>query len=191
MKRQIITGLKLFMSMTILTGVIYPVLVTGLARLFFKDKSNGSLVERKGVFIGSELIAQKFDSEIYFWPRPSAIDYNPLPSGASNLGPLSQKLKESVNERKEFFINRNMIKNSSDLPSEMLFASGSGLDPHISPQAALMQANRVAKARRFTESQKEHLIDIIQNMTEKRQFSLLGEERINVFILNLKIDSLK
>lgn len=188
MKKQTIIALKFLLVMTVLTGVIYPLVMTGLAQLSFPSKANGSLIKKDGKIIGSELIGQKFDSTIYFWSRPSAIDYNPIPSGASNLGPTSDKLKKQVVERRILFATKNIITDTTAIPKEMLFASGSGLDPHISQKAALLQVDRVAKARNFNAAQKQNLVQSVKNLTETPQFNVLGEERVNVLILNLELD---
>ncbi len=120
MKTQTIIAIKFLLVMTILTGIIYPFFMTGVAQLAFPAKANGSLVMKDGKIAGSELIGQKFDSTIYFWSRPSAIDYNPIPSGASNLGPTSDKLKKQVAERRKLFATNNSITDTSAIPKEML-----------------------------------------------------------------------
>lgn len=144
MKTQTVIALKFLLIMTLLTGIIYPLLMTGLAQLSYPFKANGSLIMKGGKIIGSELIGQKFDSSIYFWSRPSAIGYNPVQSGASNFGPTSDTLRKSVNARRHLFAKMNSTPEGTEIPKEMIFASGSGLDPHISPQGALLQVNRVA-----------------------------------------------
>ena len=146
---------------------------------------------KDGKIIGSELIGQKFDSSIYFWSRPSAIGYNPIPSGASNYGPTSDTLKKQVAARRILFATKNSITDISTIPKEMIFASGSGLDPHISPEAAMCQLERVATARTFNGAQKQKLIQLIKNKTEGPQFYLFGEPRINVFELNLALDNIR
>ena len=190
MKKQTIIALKFLLVMTVLTGVIYPFFMTGVAQLAFPAKANGSLIMQDGKIVGSELIGQKFDSSIYFWSRPSAIEYNPIPSGASNLGPTSDKLKRLVAERRKLFAENNSISDTSAIPKEMLFSSASGLDPHISPQAALLQVERIATCRHLDNNQKQRLLKCIQDLTESPQFSFLGEDRINVLILNLELDKL-
>jgi potassium-transporting ATPase KdpC subunit len=190
MKKQTLIALKMLLLMTVITGIIYPLFITGVAQLLFNHKANGSLIEKNGIIIGSELIGQKSDSSIYFWSRPSAADNNPLSSGGSNLGPTSAKLKKQINDRKTKFISANMIKDTSEIPVEMLTASASGLDPDISPVAAMLQVNRVVKARNFNLNQKKELIDLINREIKKPQFSLFGEARINVFKLNLELDKL-
>lgn len=191
MKTQMIIALKFLTVMTILTGIVYPLLMTGVAQVTFPAKANGSLIMKNGKIIGSELIGQKFDSTIYFWSRPSAIDYNPIPSGASNFGPTSAKLKQQISDRRKFFASQNYISDTMAIPKEMIFASGSGLDPHISPEAAMVQIDRVAKARKLNEMQTQKLKKLINNYTEGLQFSLFGEPRINVFDLNLALDQMK
>jgi len=190
MKTQTIIALKFLLVMTILTGILYPLLMTGLAQLTFPSKANGSMIIKDGKIIGSELIGQKFDSTIYFWSRPSAIGYNPIPSGASNYGPTSDTLKKLVSARRVFFAKMNSLNDPLLTPKEMIFASGSGLDPHISPEAALMQVDRIALVRHFDASRKEKVLEKIKEMTEEPQFLCLGESRINVLMLNLELDKL-
>jgi potassium-transporting ATPase KdpC subunit len=190
MKAQAKIALKFLLIMTILTGILYPLLMTGIAQLSFPYKANGSLIMKNGKIIGSDLIGQRFDSSIYFWSRPSAIVYNPIPSGASNYGPTSDTLKKLVNTRRALFAKDNSIKDLTVVPKEMIFASGSGLDPHISPDAALLQVDRIANARHFDSSQKEKLLSKIMELTEAPQFFFLGEQRINVIILNLELDKI-
>ncbi len=190
MKTQLIIALKFLLAMTVLTGIVYPLAMTGLAQLSFHSKANGSMILKDGKVIGSELIGQKFDSTIYFWSRPSSVGYNPIPSGGSNYGPTSDTLLKQVTSRRNLFSKMNSV-GISDIPKEMVFASGSGLDPHISSGAALLQVNRIAAARNFNEKQKEELIKMIADMTEPPQFGILGEERINVLKLNIAVDNLK
>jgi len=183
-------ALKFLLAMTVLTGIVYPLAMTGLAQVSFPSKANGSLIMINNKIIGSELIGQKFDSTIYFWSRPSAIGYNPIPSGASNYGPTSDTLRKLVTSRRNLFSEINSVDIAA-IPKEMVFASASGLDPHISPKAAQMQVNRVAAARSFNEKQKEELLKVISDLTEPLQFGLLGEERINVLKLNLALDNIR
>ncbi len=190
MKTQLIIAIKIFAVLTVLCGVIYPLLITGIALSAFPNKANGSLIVFDNKTVGSELIGQKFDSASYFQSRPSAVDYNPLPSGGSNLGPTSEKLKEQVAVRAEQWAKSNPAVSAEKIPSEMLFASASGLDPHISPQAALFQVERVASARNLNSEQKQQLVKLVNDLSEKPQFSLLGESRINVLKLNLALDHL-
>jgi potassium-transporting ATPase KdpC subunit len=191
MKTQSVIALKFLLVMTILTGIIYPLLMTGIAQLSFPSKANGSLIKKDSKITGSELIGQKFDSIIYFWSRPSAIGYNPVPSGASNYGPTSDTLKKQVTARRAFFRKMNSIADKITIPKEMIFASGSGLDPHISPKAALLQVERITKARHFDNIQKEKLLLSIKDLTEEPQFLFLGEKRINVLMLNLELNNIE
>lgn len=188
--KTIIISLKIFLFFTILTGVIYPLLITGIAQVVFPATANGSLIVIDNQLIGSELIGQRFDTTIYFTSRPSAISYNPLPSGGSNFGITNAKLINLVNERKTQFIVFNQLDSLTVIPSEMLFASASGLDPHISQKAALLQVDRVAKARNFNTIQKQNLVQSVKNLTETPQFLVLGEERVNVLVLNLELNKL-
>lgn len=166
--------------MTVLVGLLYPIAVTVVGQAAFPKQANGSLIERDGKVIGSELIAQKFEADRYFWPRPSATDFNPLPSGGSNLGPISAALKESVHLRQ--------AKLGLEAPQSLIFASGSGLDPEIDPRAALYQVPRVAKGRGVPE---ETIRRIVMRQIQKRQLGFLGEERINVLKLNLAFDEIR
>ena len=191
MKTQTIIALKFLLVMTILTGIMYPLFMTGLAQVSYPSKANGSLITKDGKIIGSELIGQKFDSSIYFWSRPSAIGYNPVPSGASNYGPTSDTLKKLVSSRRAFFAKMNSVQDPLSTPKEMAFASGSGLDPHISPEAAVMQIERISSARHFDNNQKEKLQKKIIDLTENPQFFFLGEPRINVLMLNLELNKIQ
>ncbi len=186
--KTIITSLKIFLFFTILTGIVYPLLVTGIAQTLFPGKANGSLITEDGKVIGSKLIGQQFDSVIYFISRPSAVLYNPMPSGGSNLGLTNVKLKNLVAERRASFIGLNQLDSLATVPSEMLFASASGLDPHISPDAALLQTGRIAKARNLDTIQTQKLVQSVLSHIEKPQFSVLGKERVNVLILNLELN---
>jgi K+-transporting ATPase ATPase C chain len=188
--KTIIISLKIFLFFTLLTGVIYPLLVTGIAQFVFPEKANGSLIVKDNKVIGSELISQQFDTSIYFTSRPSAVSYNPSPSGGSNYGLTNVKLKNLVAERKTQFIVFNQLDSLTIIPSEMLFASASGLDPHISQKAALLQVDRVAKARNFNTIQKQNLVHSVKNLTDTPQFLVLGEERVNVLVLNLELNKL-
>jgi potassium-transporting ATPase KdpC subunit len=189
--KTLFISLKIFLFFTILTGVIYPLFVTGIAQLTFPAKANGSLIVRNNKIIGSELIGQKFDTLIYFSSRPSAISYNPIPSGGSNYGLTNSKLKHVVDSLKKQFIFFNQLDTISEVPSEMVFASASGLDPHISPQAALLQVERIAKSRNFDDIKKQHLWNLVTLSSQSPQYLFLGEQRINVLLLNLKLDEIK
>lgn len=189
--RTFITSLRAIFILTILTGVVYPALIIILSHFIFPQRANGSLITVSGKIIGSELIAQKFQSEKYFWSRPSTIDYNPLPSGASNLGPTSRSLQKAVEQRKTFFTEKNFLSPNIVLPAEMVFSSGSGIDPHISPEAALLQVQRVALAHGFNEVKVNKLRSTIQKATEPLQFGFLGQPRINVLLLNIELDKIQ
>jgi potassium-transporting ATPase KdpC subunit len=191
MKSILNTSIRLILIFTIITGVIYPLVISGISRVFFHEKAEGSLVKKDGIIAGSGLIGQDNDSPVYFWSRPSATGYKTLPSGGSNLSWTDHRLKALIAERKEAFIKGNMLSDTITVPVEMLFASASGLDPHISPRAAMLQANRVSRARNFNHDQEQELAMLISVMTEKPQFSLFGEERVNVFLLNLGLDKIR
>ena len=189
--KSLIISLKIFLFFTILTGIIYPLLVTGISQVIFPSKANGSLIIRGGKKVGSELIGQQFNSPIYFSSRPSSVSYNPLPSGGSNFGLTNMKLKKIADSCRYQFITFNKLDSQSVIPSEMVFASGSGLDPHISPGAALLQVDRIAKARNFNTVQKQELVQCLKDLSEPPQFLCLGEERLNVLLLNLATDQIK
>lgn len=189
--KSLLKSVKIFVVLTILTGIIYPLLVTGIVQLLFPARANGSLIVKDNTILGSELIGQQFDSLAYFSSRPSSISYNPLPSGGSSYGLTNLKLKNLVIERKNQFIIFNQLDSLTVIPSEMLFASASGLDPHISPGAALLQVDRIVKFRMFSAEQRGKLLNLIKNLTEDPQFHLLGQERINVFLLNLSLDRIE
>ena len=189
--KSITVILRVFFFFTILTGLAYPLFITGVAQLFFHSKANGSILYDLGKPIGSRLIGQSFDSStIYFTSRPSAISYNPLPSGGSNFGLTNKKQKDLFEKRKENFLSFNQIKDNAEIPSEMLFASGSGLDPHISPEAALLQVDRISMTRNYSPYQKIRLIRLVHELTESPQFLCLGQTRINVLVLNLETDKI-
>lgn len=191
MKIMLRTSLLYLLSATLIFGVAYPLVVTDLSMLLFPKKAGGSLVEKDGRILGSELIGQPFHNPAYFSSRPSAVDYNPNPSSGSNLGPTSKKLQEQVMERRHRFVVQNGITDTLSIPSEMLTASASGLDPHISPGAAFMQTDRIARSRGFTDAEKVRLIHLVARLSEKPQFLFLGEPRVNVFKLNLELDKIR
>jgi K+-transporting ATPase ATPase C chain len=187
MKEHIRPALTMLLALTLLTGVVYPLIVTGLAQILFPQQATGSLVARDGRVIGSELIGQYFDAPKYFWSRPSATSpfpYNAAASSGSNLGPTNPVLIEAVKTRVAA-LRAADPGNEAPVPVDLVTASGSGLDPHISPAAALYQAKRVARARGLDENQVKGLI---ARHTEGRQFGILGEPRVNVLKLNLALD---
>ncbi len=189
--KTLFISLKIFLAFTLMTGIVYPLMITGIAQVIFPGKANGSLLMRDNQIIGSELIGQRFDSAVYFTSRPSVTSYNPLPSGGSNFGLTNIRLKELVADRRHDFNTFNRLDSLTPIPSEMLFASGSGLDPHISPRAALLQVERIAAARNFTNLQKQKLLDCIKDLTEGPQLLCLGEKRVNVLLLNLETDKIR
>lgn len=187
----IFTALRLFLVMTLLTGVVYPLAVTGIGQGFFHAKANGSVLKgAQNQALGSELLAQKFDSVTYFQSRPSACDYGTVASGASNKGPTSKALQDLVQERRAAFRTANGLAAAQAVPSDMAFASGSGLDPHISPEAARLQVARVAKARALDAAQTQALQKLVDDAVESQQFGIFGQERVNVLKLNIVLDQL-
>jgi K+-transporting ATPase ATPase C chain len=187
MLRQIAPAFRLTLVLTVLTGLIYPGLVTGLARLLFPHQANGSLVEKDGKVVGSSLIGQVFTRPEYFHGRPSAAGANGYDSSASsgsNLGATSQKLVDRVKASVEQFRKENPDF-TGPIPADMVTASSSGLDPHISPASALVQVSRVAKARGTDPTAVQNLVD---RYTEGRTLGFLGEPRVNVLLLNLALD---
>ena len=187
MKAQIRPALTMLAILTLLTGLVYPLAVTGLAQLLFPHQANGSLVVRDEKVIGSELIGQYFDQSKYFWSRPSATSpfpYNAAASSGSNLGPTNPALNEAVKGRVAALRTADP-PNDQPIPVDLVTASGSGLDPHISLAAAAFQVRRVARARGLEEGAVERLV---MQYTEGRQFALLGESRVNVLKLNLALD---
>ena len=176
--KAIRTACMFFVLMTILTGLLYPLFVTAVSQLTMSHKANGSLLYTDGVAVGSELIAQLTTSDFYFHPRPSAIECNPLfPSGGSNLGPTSALLQSTVQERVRTL--------GVEVTADLVYASGSGLDPHISIQAALVQVPRIAKARALQDESVTRLIYVFQ---EGRQLGFLGPDYVNVVLLNRALD---
>jgi K+-transporting ATPase ATPase C chain len=186
--KQLLIALKATLVLTLLTGVMYPLLVTGLAKVLFRDKADGSLIQANGRTVGSELIGQRFTKPEYFHGRPSAAGndgYDGLSSGGSNLGPTSQKLADRVTADVKTFRAENPTF-SGAVPGDAVTASGSGLDPHLSPEAVDAQVARVAAARGMTT---EALRQLVAANTEDRQMAVLGEPRVNVLKLNLALDA--
>jgi len=188
--KTFIVSIKAVLIFTIITGVLYPLLIFCIGQIAFQNQANGSLIMNNGKVIGSELIGQTFDSTIYFHSRPSAINYQPMPSSGSNLGPTSLALKERVDSLRNAYIEYNGLPNNTDVPSDAIFASGSGIDPHISLENANFQIDRIAKARGFDLSKKNNLIELVKKNTQMPQLGFLGEVRINVVKLNLELDKL-
>jgi potassium-transporting ATPase KdpC subunit len=196
MLREIRPAIVLVIALTLITGLVYPLAITGLAGLIFPDQARGSLIERDGKVIGSRLIGQAFADDRYFHGRPSATTapdpadasksvpapYNAANSGGSNLGPTSKALSERLTKDVA-----DLKKGNPDapVPVDLVTTSGSGLDPHISPEAALFQVPRVAKARNMSE---DRLRQLVNEHVEARFLGLLGEPRVNVLALNLALD---
>jgi K+-transporting ATPase ATPase C chain len=187
MLQQLLPALRITLVMTVLTGLIYPLAVTGLCQALFHDKANGSLITLNDQVVGSSLIGQNFTKARYFQPRPSAAGndgYDPTASGGSNLGPTNQKLIDRVKASVEKFRKENPTF-KGPLPADLVTTSGSGLDPHISPASAAAQVQRVARARGISPDQLQSIVD---EHTEGRDLGFLGEPRVNVLLLNLALD---
>ncbi len=175
--------------MTILTGAIYPLVVTVIAQVLFQKQANGSLIRHREQLVGSDLIGQPFSGPEYFWGRLSAtspIPYNAAASSGSNFGPLHPSLKEAADARITALNAAGSVE--ENFPVDLVTASGSGLDPHISPAAAEFQVSRIAKTRIIPE---DTLRQLVRQYTENRQFGVLGEPRVNVLQLNLALDQRK
>src|SRR5262245_32090052 len=179
-----IQSLRILVVFTVITGIAYPLVITGVSQVAFKDQANGSLIVRDGKVVGSRLIGQAFSDPKYFWSRPSAtspMPYNGAASSGSNQGPTNPALKEAVEER-----IKALGSEARPVPVDLVTASGSGLDPHISPAAAEYQISRVAKARNMPE---DRLRELLARHTEAGQLGVLGEPRVNVLRLNLALDA--
>lgn len=188
--RQLLAGFRLLLAFTVLLGVLYPLAVTGVAQVVSPGNANGSRVEVAGRTVGSDLIAQPFEGDGWFQPRPSAAGedgYDTLASGASNLGPNSPELVAAIQERRVAYAQANGVR-PADVPADALTASASGLDPDISPENARLQAPRVAQARGLTIERVRAAID---EHTTGRTFGVLGDQRVNVLELNLALQRLR
>jgi K+-transporting ATPase ATPase C chain len=174
-----------FVALTLLTGIAYPLLITVIGQIVFPHKANGSLIERDGQLVGSELIGQIFTDPKYFWGRPSAAGYSSGASSGSNLGPTNPAQFDAVKQRLADL--QSAHGTNAKIPIDMVTASASGLDPHISPVAAALQVNRVAAARKLSADQ---VMELVTEHTEGRALGVLGEPRVNVLKLNLAIDEL-
>jgi K+-transporting ATPase ATPase C chain len=190
MIQSFIEAVRMLVVLTVITGVIYPLIVTGIAQGVFPAQANGSLIERNGKAVGSALIGQPFSDPKYFWSRASAtspMPYNAGASSGSNQGPLNPALADAVKGRLEALRTADP-DNKAPVPVDLVTASASGLDPHISPAAAEYQVARVAKARGIAP---EKLRALVADHTEGRQLGFLGEPRVNVLTLNLALDALR
>ena len=187
MRRQLMPALVAFLLFTALTGLVYPLVVTGLAQVVFPGRADGSLVERDGRVVGSRLIGQAFSGPSYFHPRPSAAGdgYDAMASGPSNLGPTNRELLRAVRERIAAYRRENRLEPDERVPVDAVTASASGLDPHVSPANARLQAGRVAAARGL---ELVGVLGLIDEHTEGRGLGFLGEPGVNVLELNLALD---
>jgi K+-transporting ATPase ATPase C chain len=190
MRRQLLPALLAFLAFTILLGIVYPLAITGIAQLGFSSKANGSLVERNGVVVGSSLIGQSFTAPKYFHPRPSAAGngYDGTSSSASNLGPSNPDLVKAVRERIAAYRHENALAARASVPVEAVTSSGSGLDPHISPADARIQATRVARVRNLPLAD---VLGLVKQHTDGRTLGFMGEPGVNVLELNLALDAAK
>ena len=198
MLRLIRPAIVVLVALTLITGLVYPLAMTGIAQVLFPHQAQGSLIERNGTVVGSELIGQVFESDKYFHGRPSATTapdpndstktvpapYNAANSGASNLGPSNKALIDRVQGDMDKLKQQTP---STPIPADLVTTSASGLDPHISPEAALFQVPRIAKARNLPE---DRIRQLVTDHTEERFLGLLGEPRVNVLLLNLALDQL-
>ncbi len=185
--RQIRPAFFMLLIFTIITGVIYPSVVTGIAQAIFPHQANGSLITINGKIYGSELIGQQFTDPKYFWGRLSAANYNAAASSGSNYGPLNPNLMKAVQDRVKALKAADPT-NTLPIPIDLVTASGSGLDPDISVAAASYQVHRVAAARGLSEA---NVKSLVEKYTEGRQFGFLGEPRVNVLLLNLALDGIQ
>lgn len=188
MMKMLKSTLGLFLVLTLITGVAYPLVVTGIARLAMPGQASGSLIERDGKVVGSALLGQSYTDPRHFWGRPSATGpqpYNGAASTGSNLSPTNPALIEAIASRVQALRAADPA-NTAPVPVDLVTASGSGLDPHISPAAALYQVSRVAHARGMDEAK---LRALVETHVEGRTFGLLGEPRVNVLKLNLALDA--
>jgi potassium-transporting ATPase KdpC subunit len=186
MRAQLLAALKVVVAFTLILGLAYPLIVTGIAQVAFNDKADGSLIEQNGRVIGSSLIGQQFTGDRWFHPRPSAAGdgYDPQASSGSNLGPTNPELIETVEERVQDYREQNGLAADARVPVDAVTTSASGLDPHISKANARLQARRVADARGFPVARVRELIDA---NTDDPSFGFLGEPGVNVLKLNLAL----
>ncbi|TGJ99579.1 potassium-transporting ATPase subunit KdpC [Leptospira semungkisensis] len=177
-----------FATWSLVCGILYPAFVFGTSKLLFPREASGSLLREGDKIIGSELIAQKFESPKYFHSRPSASNYDASAGGASNQGPTSSSLQKVVEERRAYWVSRG---GNDPVPSELLHSSASGLDPHLSPDAVIYQIPLVAKERGYSKEELHALENLVTNSIEGPQWGLFGFPKVNVMKLNLKLDSIR
>ncbi len=185
MRRQLLAGLRMLLILTIVLGVIYPLAVTAIAQVTMSDRANGSLVRSGGSVVGSELLAQAFDGDQWFHPRPGS--YDPTASGASNLGPNDPDLIDAVTSAIAAVREQDGVPVDTAIPADAVTTSGSNLDPDISPAYAKLQAPRVAAARGL---RVQDILDLIDRQTAGRTFGFMGDPRVNVLLLNLALERL-
>src|SRR5208282_4292871 len=192
MIKLILQSVRQLILWSVVTGVVYPLVITLIAQGAFRNQANGSLVERDGKIIGSVLLAQQFTGSNYFWPRPSACSYGTGPTGinassGSNLGPTSGALQTNVQNNISSFISGNNLPTNAVVPADMVYASASGLDPHISPESARLQVARVAASRGMNV---DSVKGLVEQFVEPPQWGFLGQARVNVLLLNVALDEL-
>ncbi len=178
----------MFIWLTFVAGVVYPLFITVISHLTMPQQASGSFVEVNGRIVGSSCIGQKFTKPEYFWPRPSATDYNGLASGGSNLGPLSFTLRQQVQTRRLLLMKACKVEDPKAVPPDLLFASGSGIDPHISVEAALFQVRRIVDARKLDASYVKILENMIQQSVHHKPLGCIGDAYVNVLELNVMLD---
>ena len=187
MKTQLLPALKLTFLSLVLFAIVYPLVILGFAQVA-PNHGKVQFIERNGKVVGAENIGQKFTEDRYFYSRPSAVNYNAAGSGGSNKGPSNPDYLKDVQARIDTFMVHNPSVQKADIPSELVTASGSGLDPHISPQAAVIQIDRIAKIRNLS---KDKLTQLVENQTNKPLLGIFGTETVNVLKLNISLDELK
>lgn len=184
--KQFKISLIMLLAMTIILGIAYPMMMTGIARIIFPEKSGGSLIKLNNSITGSRLIGQSFTGPKYFHGRPSANNYEAVSSGGSNYGQTNKKFIDQVKERAEHVRKENMVAPGTIIPADMVLASGSGLDPHISLDSAMLQVKRIAKVRKINES---IIINLVKSKAEKQYFGIAGNSFVNVLELNMALES--
>lgn len=188
LRRQLVAGLMMTVVLTVLTGLLYPLAVTGASQVLFPHRADGSFVTEGGKVVGSALLGQNFKDPKYFWPRPSAAGtdgYDGLASGGTNLGPSNPKLLDTVKDRIATYRQANLLKDDEFVPVDAVTASASGLDPQISVANARFQARRVAQVRGLPA---ERVLKLVADHTQTRPWGFLGEDAVNVLELNLALD---